>query len=203
MNTVNFFQPLMELLTEGEVTFNVEVAKNGYMMVSVLYTHKNVKDSSFKRIPPLIFKGYAKELDEKLFTALASPMRKTVGLAVNLLDYEKTLEQISKESKANQKKQAGKNMKPAVNSISLSKDDDEMEVDDEEEVTPDSAKSAAELLAEEKQKRFEKIMVEVDALANTGNYTGAWMKVPAIAEFPEMVDTITTRKSELSAKFAA
>jgi PRTRC genetic system protein E len=201
MDTVNFFQSIAELVSEGEVMLNVEIGKNGYMMVSVLYSHKQVKDNSLKRITPLIFKGFAKELDEKFFSTLANPMKKTVGLAINMLEYERNLEEAVQANKTNQKKQVNKSGKAG----NFRKEGGVMQEEEgvEEELLPVVEKTEGERAAEEKKKRFDKIMVEVNALAATGNYTGAWMKVPPIAEFPEMVDIITKRKSELSAKFAA
>lgn len=202
MHTVNFFQPLLTLISEGEVMFNIEIGKNGYMMVSVLYTHKDVKDSSFKRIPPMIFKGYAKELDEKLFTALVTPMKKTVDLALNMLNYEQTLDEIAKVNTANQRKQSAKNDKP-VRSYKLVPTENGKVLDEAEAQTPitEAAKTPEEILAAKKQVRFDEIMAEVNALADTGNYTGAWLKVPTMAEFPDMADVISARKSELSEEF--
>ena len=201
MDSVCFFQPLVELVSEGKVVFNVEIGKNGYVLVSVLYSHEEVKDKLFKRIAPMVFKGYARELDEKLFAALANPMRKTVELAVNMLEYERTLEEVSKANMANQKKQAAKQVKVSK-SIDLKKVNNDVEEEEGESVFPAVEKTAAEVSAEDRRKRFDKMMLEVEELASCGNYTGAWMKVPSIGEFPEMEDLITSKREEFSAKFA-
>jgi PRTRC genetic system protein E len=201
MDTVNFFGPLAELVTEGEVMLNVEIGKNGYMMVSVLYSHKQVKDSSLKRITPLIFKGFAKELDEKFFSTLAAPMKKTVGLAINMLEYERNLEEVIQANKANQKKQINKSGKAGhlKEAGSVMQEEDGVE----EEALPVVEKTEEERLAEEKKKRFDKMMVEANAEAKTGNYTGAWMKLPTIKDFPEMEELIARKREEFSSKFAA
>lgn len=56
---------------------------------------------------------------------------------------------------------------------------------------------------EGKDKKFKDGMAKADELEKEGKFRDAWMKVPEIAEFPEMADVIRKRKTELSDKFSA
>jgi PRTRC genetic system protein E len=54
----------------------------------------------------------------------------------------------------------------------------------------------------EKQKKYEDLMKQADALEAEGKYREAWMKVPEVTQYPEHEEAIRTRKSELSKQFA-
>ena len=56
---------------------------------------------------------------------------------------------------------------------------------------------------EAKDKKFKEGMAKADELEKEGKFRDAWMKVPEMTEFPEKVDEIRKRKSELSDKFSS
>lgn len=53
-----------------------------------------------------------------------------------------------------------------------------------------------------KNKKYEDTMLKVDELEKEGKFREAWIKVPESTEFPQKVDEIRKRKSELSAQFS-
>lgn len=53
-----------------------------------------------------------------------------------------------------------------------------------------------------KDKKYEDAMLKVNELEKEGKFREAWIKVPEPTEFPQKVDEIRKRKSELSAKFS-
>ncbi len=55
---------------------------------------------------------------------------------------------------------------------------------------------------ETKDKKFKDGMTKADELGKEGKFREAWMKVPQITDFPEKVDEIRRRKTELSDKFS-
>ena len=53
----------------------------------------------------------------------------------------------------------------------------------------------------DKEKKYETMMKKADELEKEGRYKEAWMKVPEIAEYPDMEEEIRERKKSLSDQF--
>ncbi|WP_313578138.1 prtrc system protein e [Chishuiella sp.] len=53
-----------------------------------------------------------------------------------------------------------------------------------------------------KDKKYEDTMLKVNKLEKEGKFREAWKKVPESTEFPQKVDEIRKRKSQLSAQFS-
>jgi len=76
-----------------------------------------------------------------------------------------------------------------------------------EEVKKQSAKEKekTETVKKDKQskdKKYEDAMLKVNELEKEGKFREAWIKVPESTEFPQKVNEIRKRKSELSAQFS-
>lgn len=96
MNT-NFFYQLASLSSRGNWRIAISNVDNGCLVVSILLVDEGLKDEAAKSIPPIILKGTPAEIDEGFFTALEQPIAKTVGLFVNIDQYEAAVSEAEKQ----------------------------------------------------------------------------------------------------------
>lgn len=101
----NFFQQINALGVIGNIVLNIQPVSSEQMIVSVLITNDSIKDKAIKNIPPMVLDGSITDLNEKFFTAITEPVKKTTELFRNLLDHEKGL----KAAQGNSNMQKGKN----------------------------------------------------------------------------------------------
>ncbi len=95
----NFFETLTGLAAHGGWKIAVSADKDGGLIVSVLYFNEGTGDDAARRIPPMILKGTAQEIDRGFFEAIAAPVQKTAQLLANMGQYMKALEEKKKQSK--------------------------------------------------------------------------------------------------------
>jgi PRTRC genetic system protein E len=101
----NFFQQLNAFGISGNIVLNIQPLSQEKMIVSILITNDSIKDKAVKNIPPMVLDGSITDLDEKFFSAISEPVKKTTELFRNLLDHEKGL----KTAIGNNNMQKGKN----------------------------------------------------------------------------------------------
>jgi len=101
----NFFESIAGLNIFGDCRIAIQQQKEGIFLVSVLIVNTTIKDDTVKTIPPMVFKGTAKELDAGLFEALQKPVQKTNELLTNMQQYFDQLEQTKSNSKMEQENQ--------------------------------------------------------------------------------------------------
>lgn len=103
----NFFETLASLKVEGNWSITIKKTDTGNLLVAVLLTSEGVKDDASKIIPPMNFKGTAKELDEGFFLQLEKPAKQTAELFSNMQQYMEQLEEAREKSKMEQNKNDG------------------------------------------------------------------------------------------------
>jgi PRTRC genetic system protein E len=101
----NFFQQISALGVIGNIVLNIQPISPEQMIVSVLITNDSIKDKAIKNIPPMVLDGSIADLDEKFFTAITEPVKKTTELFRNLAEHEKGL----KTAQGSNNMQRGKN----------------------------------------------------------------------------------------------
>ncbi len=101
----NFFQQISTLGITGNIVLNIRPVSEAQMIVSVLVCNDSVKDKAIKNIPPMVLDGSIAELNEKFFTTITEPVKKTTELFRNILEHEKGL----KAALGNNNIQKGKN----------------------------------------------------------------------------------------------
>ena len=164
---MNFFQSIVALQVAGDWTINIAKETGDRLVVSVLFFNDKVGDDASKKVPPILLKGTAEELDNGFFAAIEQPVKETAQLFFNMEQYLKEREQ----AKVNSQKEKDKAVKA------------------EKEKT-------------ERQKKYEDGMKKADELEAEGKHREAWIKVPDPNDYPEHIEEIRKRKSELSAKFS-
>lgn len=101
----NFFETIASLQVTGDLKIHIQQQKDAQLLVSVLLVNDNVDDEARKIIPPMNFKGTAKELDEGFFTALEKPVQQTSALFTNMQDFVVALEKTKEQSKMEKEKE--------------------------------------------------------------------------------------------------
>lgn len=89
----NFFQSILALQVAGDWTINIARETGDRLVVSVLFYNNNVGDDARKKVPPIILRGTAQELDEGFFLTITQPVQDTATLFVNMEQYLKEKEQ--------------------------------------------------------------------------------------------------------------
>lgn len=104
METTFFSQVAMLNLT-GNIRLTIQPQEEGQMIVSLLLSNKDVKDAAVAKIPPLVLKGSATELDAGFFEAVTQPVQRTNQLLCNLVAHEKAMEKAGKENRIQKDKE--------------------------------------------------------------------------------------------------
>ncbi|MFV8347362.1 prtrc system protein e [Flavobacterium sp. ZB4P13] len=89
----NFFQSIVTLQVAGNWKINIAKENADKLIVSVLFFNDNIGDDARKKVPPILLKGTAQELDEGFFQAIEQPVRETAQLFFNMEQFLKQKEQ--------------------------------------------------------------------------------------------------------------
>lgn len=106
----NFFKSIRSLEVSGNWKINIAKEKDDVLIVSVLLYNDSIGDDARKKVPPILLKGTAEELDEGFFKAVQKPVEKTNELFANMEAFLKGQEeakiasQMHKESALKQEK---------------------------------------------------------------------------------------------------
>ncbi len=95
--TTNFFQSIFAMQVAGDWTISIAKETADRLIVSVLFYNDKVGDDARKKVPPILLKGTAQELDEGFFAEIEQPVKDTAQLFVNMEHYLKGRD----EAKAN------------------------------------------------------------------------------------------------------
>lgn len=89
----NFFQSIIALQVAGNWTINIAKETTERLIVSVLFFNDTIGDDARKKIPPILLKGTAQELDEGFFQVINQPVKETAQLFANMEQFLKEKEQ--------------------------------------------------------------------------------------------------------------
>lgn len=89
----NFFQSIVALQVAGNWKINIAKENADKLIVSVLFFNDNIGDDACKKIPPILLKGTAQELDDGFFQVIEQPVKQTAQLFANMEQYGKEKEQ--------------------------------------------------------------------------------------------------------------
>lgn len=125
---MNFFQSIIALQVAGD--WNISIAKEtaDKLIVSVLFYNNSVGDDARRKVPPILLKGTAEELDEGFFQAIEQPVKETAQLFTNMEQFLKQKE-LAKQASAMEKDKTSKADKEKTDK--LSKYDEAMKQVDE------------------------------------------------------------------------
>ena len=101
----NFFESLYALNVKGDWIISIKSAPPDRLLVSVMFSNDKITDAAAKQIPPFLFKGSAKEIDEGFFNVISAPVKKTSELFVNMMEYEAAQEKAREESRQQREKE--------------------------------------------------------------------------------------------------
>ena len=87
--TTNFFQSIFSMQVAGDWTINIAKETADRLIVSVLFFNDKVSDDARKKVPPILLKGTAEELDEGFFNVIETPVKETAQLFINMEHYLK------------------------------------------------------------------------------------------------------------------
>lgn len=107
---MNFFQSISALQVAGDWKINIAKESAERFVVSVLFYNDKVGDDAAKRVPPILLKGTAQELDEGFFAAIEKPVKETAQLFINMQQFLKE-RGLAKANSQMQKAQAEKSDK--------------------------------------------------------------------------------------------
>lgn len=86
---MNFFQTLIALQVAGDWKINIVKETADRLIVSVLFFNDAIGDEARKKVPPILLKGTAEELDAGFFDAIAQPVKDTAELFANMEQFLK------------------------------------------------------------------------------------------------------------------
>lgn len=89
----NFFQSIVALQVAGNWTITIAKETTDRLIVSVLFFNDTIGDDARKKVPPILLKGTAQELDEGFFQAIQQPVQETAQLFANMEQFLKEKEQ--------------------------------------------------------------------------------------------------------------
>jgi PRTRC genetic system protein E len=106
----NFFKSIQALAVAGDWTISIAKENADTLIVSVLFHNSKVGDDARKKVPPMLFRGTAQELDTGFFGAIVEPVREITQLFTNMEQFLKQKEvakasQMHKETLGNAEKQ--------------------------------------------------------------------------------------------------
>lgn len=102
----NFFTRLQALGINTDLHFSITMEAPEQWIVSVLITDPKNGDQAAKLVPPMIFKGTFKELDEGFFKAFDQPAKETTTLFANMETFLKQREEAEKQSQMRKAEEA-------------------------------------------------------------------------------------------------
>ena len=103
---MNFFQSIVAMQVAGDWTISIAKETADRLVVSVLFYNNSIGDEARKKVPPILLKGTAQDLDEGFFNAIEQPVKDTAQLFVNMEQYLKEKEQATINSQREKDKQA-------------------------------------------------------------------------------------------------
>ncbi|WP_374175273.1 prtrc system protein e [Flavobacterium tructae] len=89
----NFFKSILSLQVAGNWKINIAKEDADRLIVSVLFFNDSIGDDARKKVPPILLKGTAEELDSGFFEAIAEPVKDTAQLFANMEQFLKEKEQ--------------------------------------------------------------------------------------------------------------
>lgn len=89
----NFFKSIVALQVAGDWTINIAKETADRLVVSVLFYNNAIGDDARKKVPPILLKGSAEELDEGFFQAIGRPIQETSQLFTNMEQFLSEKEQ--------------------------------------------------------------------------------------------------------------
>ena len=173
----NFFQAIQRLQSAGAWVFNISFAEENEMIVSVLLkpeTNGEIKS----KLPPMVFKGTAQELDEGILEGLTAPISETKSLFTNLTAYNKGLEDARAKIVAKPKTEKQAALKP-LGTV----------------VPTDGAEAPAIDLPV-----FEDTVKEIAKLNSSCKYSEAILMLPKVENYPDKKAEIEKLSRELEWK---
>ena len=94
----NFFKAVLSLQVAGNWKINIAREDTDKLIVSVLFFNDTVGDDARKKVPPILLKGTAEELDNGFFETISVPLQTASGLMVDMETFMKQLEEAKKQS---------------------------------------------------------------------------------------------------------
>lgn len=104
---MNFFQSIAAMQVTGDWKITIAREATDKLVVSVLFFNDTVGDEARKKVPPILLRGTAQELDKGFFAAIEQPLKETAQLFTNMEQYLKEREQ----AKINSQKEKDKTAK--------------------------------------------------------------------------------------------
>lgn len=89
----NFFKSILALQVVGNWKINIAKEDADRLIVSVLFFDDTIGDDARKKVPPILLKGTAEELDKGFFEAIEQPVKDTAQLFANMEQFLKEKEQ--------------------------------------------------------------------------------------------------------------
>lgn len=89
----NFFQSIVALQVAGNWTITIAKETTDRLIISVLFFNDTIGDDARKKVPPILLKGTAQELDEGFFKIITQPIQETAQLFANMEQFLKEKEQ--------------------------------------------------------------------------------------------------------------
>lgn len=89
----NFFKSIIALQIAGNWTINIAKETAEKLIVSVLFFNDAIGDTACRKVPPILLKGTAQELDDGFFQAISEPITETAQLFANMEHFLKQKEQ--------------------------------------------------------------------------------------------------------------
>jgi PRTRC genetic system protein E len=89
----NFFKSILALQVAGSWKINIAKEDTEKLIVSVLFFNDTVGDDARKKVPPILLKGTAEEIDNGFFKSIGQPVRDTAQLFTNMEQFLKEKEQ--------------------------------------------------------------------------------------------------------------
>lgn len=89
----NFFKSILSLHVAGNWKINIAKEDADKLIVSVLFYNDSVGDEARKKVPPILLKGTAEELDKGFFETIAEPVKDTAQLFANMEQFLKEKQQ--------------------------------------------------------------------------------------------------------------
>nr|WP_315242112.1 PRTRC system protein E [uncultured Flavobacterium sp.] len=103
----NFFKSVTALAVAGDWTISIAKENTDTLIVSVLFHNSKVGDDARRKVPPILLRGTAQELDLGFFKAIEQPVQETAELFTNMEQFLKQKE-VAKASSQMHKETADK-----------------------------------------------------------------------------------------------
>lgn len=88
----NFFKSIEALAVAGDWTISITKENNDTLIVSVLFHNSRIGDDARRKVPPLLLRGSAQQLDSGFFQAVGQPVKETAELFANMEQFLKQKE---------------------------------------------------------------------------------------------------------------